>query len=744
MADKRPPISKMLTGEFLQGLSENSPIEENAEIEDKEYVKFPDGETIKAKGDKHSGGGIDVHLPNSTKVLSDQLSIDGKEAKKLTKEYGFKVTSKDTYAKVLDKYVKEIGLQKIYDEQSELFEGLKKTMDETDDKGTLNINKQYLSGKISEIEKKKEAKEKVKGEFFERLFLMQENGKPKQSRKEQLFAKGGMTNSDFKGLIKKYGITEEQGLYMMEHGKVMPEYPDGGVHGVPRTKADVEKQRNDGTITQYQADQYLAGLIKEAGGPTTLEEVELLHETGNLSNDEYTKVREGVKVSQAKGNIQFSTSTGRHLFSNEEAYQREKQSKSEGAFGKITKDDIPVVLTHLYKNFPDIVAEDDVFGVTFDGEGNISFNEDLDFSKVLPQVKRFQEKANDRMKTSAQVVIDNPKNFSTDEIEAAKSFVENQTFDESLARGLDSKQGQFTSGRFNLGVDVVTPEELKDLEARGIYTVNQLKDGVENGDIKLSDSSVDRLDKIKDLQVEGSDFTLNPVQDPEKPAVTPEEKKKEPVVAPTDDLVDDIKLPKKDIPHRFAAPDQTPLPPSPLAAHLRGDLDLQRIDPVRVGIENQKQQADEALQFATAQLDHLPPAQKAAALAGLHANYQKGINDSIHKADVVNAQNQASAELFNIGQAAREEQAELGNLLSFEQRQFTAKAKTEEEYRRYFDELRRINTNDFRNQQNLNLLEGLTPDYDLDFSGAGVNYNPNSEFQLQDNTNLQGTGINGY
>ena len=86
----------------------------------------------------------------------------------------------------------------------------------------------------------------------------------------------------------------------------------------------------------------------------------------------------------------------------------------------------------------------------------------------------------------------------------------------------------------------------------------------------------------------------------------------------------------------------------------------------------------------------------------------------------------------------KEEKARLGNLLSFEQRQLTAKAKTEEEVRNYYDQLQRINVNNFRNNQDLNLIDQLTPDFSLNRDGTAVEYDPEGEFKIQDRSNLKG------
>ena len=108
------------TGEHQKGLPENSVVFSNAEVEGDEYIRYPDGNTVRAAGDPHSKGGVDVHIPDGTKILSARVKIDAATAKSINKEFGLKVTTKDSYAKVLDMYVNKIGLKKLYADQEEL------------------------------------------------------------------------------------------------------------------------------------------------------------------------------------------------------------------------------------------------------------------------------------------------------------------------------------------------------------------------------------------------------------------------------------------------------------------------------------------------------------------------------------------------------------------------------------------------------------------------------------------------
>ena len=703
---KEVSVEKLLTGEVVKGLDNNKNIAPNAEIEDKEFVKFPDGVTQKGIGETHENGGIEMNLPDGTKVLSDNRTLTKEQADNLRKEYKIKVSTKTTYAEALDKYVNKIGLRKLYDEQEDLFKELDKVINDSMSDGSSRINKEYLSKKIYNIEKQKEEKEKLKSSLFDSMFTMQEVAKRKdeEGEIEQFFKDGGISREAFRTVVNKYGLSEREGMELYKGhtpARIKNKYLDGGDHKEPKTLEEVQQMYEAGEITREQADRY---------------EVEL------------------AKIDKKKP-ITFTTSSGQHEFSNTETYTREKQKAGEAAFGKITKESLPILLNNLYRNFPDIVAEE--YGVVYNDDGTISFDDSINFSKASKKVKNFQERAQKRMEDTANVILKNPDSFSPEYVKSAEEYLNNETFDNSLARGIDSKLGNFTSGRYSLGIDVVTPEEKAELESKGIFTTKQLQSAIDSGKVKISETSMNRLENLRNLTPEGSDadFTINQIS-PQRPS---KGEQIETTVAaekpdPTKGIVDDITVPDKQYPKIFATPDQTPLPPSSMEAHLLGNIRLQRIDPTRIGVETELQQASDAIKEGVAALDHLPPNQRAAAIVAIQANAQKGINEAIHKANIVNAQNQASAELFNIGQAAQEQQARVNNLLSFESRQLTAKAKTEEEVRNYYDQLNRIAVNNFRNQQDLNMLQTLTPDYSLSPSGMSIDFTPEGEFKLQDNS----------
>jgi len=449
---------------------------------------------------------------------------------------------------------------------------------------------------------------------------------------------------------------------------------------------------------------------------------------GKISSEVGNKLQ--YDISNPKDPIIFKTSTAaKSVYADSDRYKRIDQSPNDVAWGDIQKEDIPYVMGFLYRNFPDIVTSEDVFGVKFNPDGTVSFNKDLDFSKVLPQVRKFQDRANDRMKATANTIISNPEMFDAESVKDAQKFLESETFVDGLkARGFDSMLGNFTSGRYNKGVDVVTPEEREALSKKGIFTVRQLQQEVEKDPTLLSDASKEKLGIVSDIMVDDADFVLNPYKQMEE---KPQEKQPQGKPKEGEKTVDDIKIPGKRMPMRYAVPSYYPIPPSPLQAHFAPQSQFGLIDPVRIGIEQQIQTSGESMRLSADQLQDLAPQQRAAVIAQMQADRQKQLNDAAYQANVTNAQNLSQTELFNVNQRVKQSEADIRNKLNFEQRQYMAMANTEEDIRRYFDRLNDIDMNQFMVNQNLNLLNTMTDDFKLAQNMMQAEYAPSSKYQIR-------------
>lgn len=705
---KDPSVEKLLTGKYITGLENTAEVPPNAELEGGEYLQFPDGTTQFVAGEKHEKGGVKMFIPDGTKIVSNSLYPTKKQVKRYKEEYNLKVSTKDSFASIITKFSKMIGLEKNYLEQEEVYKLIKKQQEKSDiPDATRNVNNEYLSGKVNDLDKEAQKLEQKKAEFFAVVFQDQEMAKTASKRKREEKGEmkyGGVSKKEFMDLCKQHGISYEQGLNLI--GDRTPRFDNGGEFEELKEKYD------------------------------TVEKIDKAYEDLLITTEQYQKLMLEVKG----GGEEFTTESGAHSYSDQAEYERVHQSRTKGAFGKVDEGDIGSVMLELYKNFPDIVTRDDVFGVKFDNDGNITWNKGIDFTKVTPQVKKFQELSNERIKASDNSILskDGSKYFSGDFQDVAKKHLANETFGEGTARGFDGKLGNFTSGRYINSVNVVTPEELEKLQGMNIYTLSQVEDALKEDPNLLSQGSQDRINRLRSVSQDNADYRLNQFE--QAPAPTPED---QPAEEPMSDL--DITPPQPYFPRLFATPNQYPLPPSPMQAHLMGETRFQRMDPIRVGIEPQIQEAGEQRRFLADQMfGNLSPNVAASVVANQMATQTKAINEQAKAANMINANNLASTELFNIGQHAKEQEARLRNLLSFEQRQLTAQSKTEEELRRFYDQVRRIHINDFKTQQNLNMLNQMFPDYNLDPSGMLVNYEPSYEWKVKNDPYYGLFGVSPY
>lgn len=713
--DSDKNIEKLLTGDVEAGLRKDDPRKPNAEIEGDEFLKYPNGKVKKAEGPKHENGGIKVNLPTDTEVVSDSIHLTKSEAKRLSGEFDLNFSTKDTYASALDKYSKKIGLTKLNDEQEDVFSVLKKEIEKKAvDKGTSQINNEYLSKKIYDIESKKKPLEDKRKKFFDKVFDIQES-KKKQENQEGEFKFGGVQEQAFQNLLKKYNLSEEEGRRAMND---LPLFDKGGEfitrieagEDADKIYADLRKASIEGSISETEYNDVLKKYYQKYPGTTT-------------SAKDKTRLR-GTYVDNE--------------FKNEErVYQKSNQTN----YG--TEKDPQTILVNLYENFPDIISDEKVFGKYIDQEalkkGEVKFKDNLPLNKEQAAVLEFQKRADKRMRASANDIIKNPDNFSEETVAKAEDYLKNETFVEDSTKAktpeerirlYDKKMGNFTSGRYSLKLDLVTPEESKLLKSKGVYTANQITPEIL---AELSPESQNRVKRLKEIKSEESDYNIN--------VYTPDEGE---VKAPAEEgpIKDEVDLSTRQKGARaFYTPDQSVLPPSGLQPGMLANNEYQRTDPIKIGIDRQLQSAAENRNFLASQVDSLPPAQRAAALASLLSTTQSYENEASYNANITNAQNQAAAEQFNIGQSDRENIAQGSNLLNFEGRSLMAKANTEADLREYLRYNHNVAMNNFSNTQQLNLISNLTPDYSLDYYGMGVNYDPYYDFQIKNNDNLNRIGL---
>ncbi|AGO47574.1 structural protein [Cellulophaga phage phi17:2_18] len=204
---------EVLSGQFSGENSEQP----NAEVEKGEYLKAEGNQVSEIKGETHEKGGVAIDLKEGEKVLSDHTKIGGDTAKMIRDNFEIEVKAKDTYSTIIDKFTSKSGLKKLYEEQEELMSKVSKET-EKDDSPTKEVNLQFLSKKINELEEKKKPLEEAKKMLFDKAYSLQEEAKPKSEQVQETFQIGGQRyNSDqITEYAKNYGISPEKAVEMVK------------------------------------------------------------------------------------------------------------------------------------------------------------------------------------------------------------------------------------------------------------------------------------------------------------------------------------------------------------------------------------------------------------------------------------------------------------------------------------------------------------------------------------------------
>ena len=181
--------SSDLTGEYIYPLPKSMEDNANVEIEKGEYVSTPDDVgPMEAKGNRHEDGGTPVDLPEAH-IISDYRTIDDDFASYVRENYGIRATEKDTYATLLDRYKKKIGLSEKYDDQERVFKRLEKNKD-VKDKNTYELNKSILSKYVNDNQNEIDELEVQFRSFADIVYNKQEESK-RQEKIDAFFRDGG-------------------------------------------------------------------------------------------------------------------------------------------------------------------------------------------------------------------------------------------------------------------------------------------------------------------------------------------------------------------------------------------------------------------------------------------------------------------------------------------------------------------------------------------------------------------------
>ena len=706
-------IPKLMTEAYTKELSPKTGVEPNAEIEKGEYIMYPDGTTQKAIGESHSNGGMMMNLPDGTRVLSNFLKPNTETKKVIKDNFDLKVEKGDTYSKVLDKFLKKIGYDKLIQEQEESFEALRKLLDKkTIDRNTLAVNREFLSKKIFDIETEKQELEESKKQMFELLYNEQEDDKSlKEKNEDDEFKYGGLKRSKFEEVCKRNGMSVEDGLKMLSAKK----YELGGIKKYQNGTTEINSVNASdlllsGEITE---DQYVNAMYSFYGDEYNPNTDPHLNPERSMAN----------RITPSSDSFNFNIGYQPNIYSGEEVVPQLKAGE-EGGYGNI--ENAEDALNALYGQFPDIVL--DIFGSDVKVEqGRLKLtNKGLKFNKPNPKVGQLQKRMNDRMKASAQLVLSN-KNASEEQKKAAQEYLDKQTFytgdltlegvteEQKVRSDSDKKLGQFTSGRFVPNVDLLTPEEIKKAKDKGYTTAKQVKADKEFYE-SLSPESKNRFDSFGDFGE--ADFFITEY----KPVAAEEQADEE--------FLEEVAIPKPNFPKMFAYPSQYVRPPMGMQATLFPEARLSRIDPLRISPEQTLQAISDSRQFTADQFADLNPMQRASALSQMTGQAMINEARAIRDTNVMNAQYQTQADLFNIGQRDKESLLGAQNALGYEARTFTALDKTDKNMRDWELYNNKQSLAEYDYNRKLNLLDSIFPDFSPNFLGNRIMFDPSAPYSV--------------
>lgn len=651
---------EVLVGDKRTGLATNKD-QANAEVEAKEWIKRINGVTQEVVGRSHSEGGELVKLDKGDLVISDALKLGEDNAKRITEEFGIKVKATDSYADVLRKYSKESGLEELNKEQEAVYKKMGKVRDVRDE-NTNRLNQEFLSSKVREIEIEKEGMLETRSKLADILFDMQETSKvregslasqptPKEEQLAEMEYGGMFENEDFKELARRYNVDFETAKKLTLNYLENNDKEDN----VPTKNSDKNKQ------VGYNIDMTHRAIVRSGIDPA------------NYEGKSY-----GVKAN----------------------YQKQSKDKTGITYGQ---GDIRQ-LEYMYDNLRDLFDE---YFVLEDGEVSL---------KEGKEVRGYQTAYNDYLEGNYRDIVEE---FGEDS-EEAKDFYDLKekikfTDDEtSLSRGIDNKLGQYTLSRMAFYKPVIHKEDEKKFEELGIYGQKSL---IRNWD-KLDDKLKQRYQKEYDrAKKSGGNFNYRVIdtngkgKEDDKPLEQPLQEVKQETkqdIPKEGEMKNNLKNVnfKNEL---FYMPDQSILPPNGISPHLKVEVNLEEIDPLKYSNKENMKEIGLTMDFASEQFSSMPESQRALNLANMVANSQENINKSVSQVAIANAQAQVQADQYNAQIHDKEEMTEAGNLLNYEQRQLTALDKTQDEWFNYVDYYRKLR---MKNYQDYNKMANLNQIYD--------------------------------
>lgn len=665
--------SSDLTGEYIYPLPKSMEDNANVEIEKGEYVLTPDDVgPMEAKGNRHEDGGTPVDLPEAH-IISDYRTIDDDFASYVRENYGIRATEKDTYATLLDRYKKKIGLSEKYDDQERVFKRLEKNKD-VKDKNTSELNKSILSKYVNDNQKEIDELEAQFRSFADIVYNKQEESK-RQEKIDAFFRDGGKVDLNaVRKQAKALNVSESDAKNWIydEYVKRVRKMAEGGP-----TKEQIEWGKK---VQQL--------LMKQFGRALNMSIVDVADREQILNPDS------GVNSNQ---NLQHRSSAG---------------------YGRVNNKAISNLLDiNRWAN---------------------KYNTDGDFN-----TEGFQTGYNSQLnnlwalaESGAIANAEKAKKFR-DEYgfwgeDAGKYDQGSKSAYNSFA--VDNKFGQTTATRSFYGLDVVTPEQKRLLNEKGIKNYVDLFGDKSDAAKKILGADYNKFVALRDSGLMPEiDFVLESVKPemkpieagPIAPGLTPPKigspgrievkpKASTPTTATdtdTEEVVEDNGPKGQGRPAAFG-----PIFPEMLRT-LDTGLEIEglerhqapRIDPV---LQSADQYINELNRATSAQLDavgDVPDSQRSAILANMNAIAGSNIAKYINEVNFNNARQINEADRFNEMAYVQTDDKNIAERQRYESGLLKAMAIRDENLARYYDSINSEIQNKFNVRTSLNTIASIAP-----------------------------------
>lgn len=662
-----------MTGEYIYPLPKSMEGNANVEIEKGEYVLTPDDVgPMEAKGNRHEDGGTSVDLPEAH-IISDYRTIDDDFASYVRENYGIRATEKDTYATLLDRYKKKIGLSEKYDDQERVFKRLEKNKD-VKDKNTSELNKSILSKYVNDNQKEIDELEVQFRSFADIVYNKQEESK-RQEKIDAFFRDGGKVDLNaVRKQAKALNVSESDAKNWIydEYVKRVRKMAEGGP-----TKEQIEWGKK---VQQL--------LMKQFGRALNMSIVDVADREQILNPDS------GVNSNQ---NLQHRSSAG---------------------YGRVNNKAISNLLDiNRWAN---------------------KYNTDGDFN-----TEGFQTGYNSQLnnlwalaESGAIANAEKAKKFR-DEYgfwgeDAGKYDQGSKSAYNSFA--VDDKFGQTTATRSFYGLDVVTPEQKRLLNEKGIKNYVDLFGDKSDAAKKILGSDYNKFVALRDSGLMPEiDFVLESVKPemkpieagPIAPGLTPPKigspgrievkpKASTPTTATdtdTEEVVEDNGPKGQGRPAAFG-----PIFPEMLRT-LDTGLEIEglerhqapRIDPV---LQSADQYINELNRATSAQLDavgDVPDSQRSAILANMNAIAGSNIAKYINEVNFNNARQINEADRFNEMAYVQTDDKNIAERQRYESGLLKAMAIRDENLARYYDSINSEIQNKFNVRTSLNTIASIAP-----------------------------------